>query len=83
MKPLFLTIALFLSLMTFSQEVKTTTKAFTYTTEVTAIGKGTLTTNWVTIKGEKEPIYVGAKGGHYYIVKTKDGEYSRKYIKVN
>lgn len=58
------------------QKVKTTRNV--YKTEQQAIGKGTKPTNWVTVDGIKREIYVGSKGGQYYIVKT-DTSYVRKY----
>lgn len=82
MKKLFITLFVLAQLALTAQEVQVATKAFTYTTEIAAIGKGAKTTNWVTIKGVKCDLYQGAKGGHYYITKDKDGNFVRKYVKI-
>jgi hypothetical protein len=60
-----------------AQEVKAH-KAYTYSTESLAIGKGTVTTKYINDKTGKHFIYEGPKGGLYYIVKNKQGEYVRR-----
>lgn len=63
------------------QEVKAS-KPFEFTTEAQAIGKGTITSNYVIVKGVKLFVYVTGKNAHYYVTKAKDGEYTRRYIKL-
>lgn len=83
MKPIYKALIAFAIALTLlvaavnAQEVKAR-KAYTYSTEAQAIGKGTVTTKYINDKTGKHFIYEGPKGGLYYIVKNKQGEYVRR-----
>jgi len=81
MKKLLLILCLFVTFLTFSQEVKTQKQPFTYQTEQLAIGKAVPTTKYVIVKGQKYILYQTERHSYYYIIKNKKGEYLRRYIK--
>ena len=88
MKKLFITIFVLAQMFAFviltdAQEVKIVAKPYTYTTQVEAIGKADKTTQWVTIKGVQHPLYLTERGSHFYIITNKQGEYVRRYVKVD
>jgi hypothetical protein len=59
------------------KEAKTVT---VYKTDSAAIGKGTKSSEWIVINGQSSVIYVGSRGGRYYITRNAKGELIRKYI---
>lgn len=74
-----------------AQEIKVSSnKPFVYTTEQEAIGKASLTSNWVNIEvidpatkkksTIKHTIYQGSKGGLFYVAKAKDNTYKKVYL---
>ncbi len=83
MKTLKITAFIILSFLSYSVKSQTIDSLGNYHAIIKTVNDSITGKTYTNSKGVVYPVYQGARGGVYYWVKAKKGNYYKKYLKLN